>query len=73
MKWNLIESAPKDGEDILCYDQGTFIVCQWSDFEDDGTSWCTHAFGREKGWNDYNYEIHHPSHWMPLPTPQKTK
>lgn len=70
-KWISIESAPKDNGDILCYCNDYQIVCSWSDFEDGGSSWCTHAFGRQKGWNDYNYEIHHPTHWMPLPKPPK--
>lgn len=76
MNWIKIDSAPKDGEDILCFCKATSdyqIVCHWSEYEDDGTSWCTHNFGREKGWNDYQCETHNPSYWMPLPKPPEDK
>jgi hypothetical protein len=58
---------------IICYVHDYQIVCHWSDFEDDGTSWCTHAFDRIKGWNDFQNEVHHPTHWMPLPKPPTDK
>jgi len=69
MEWQLIETAPKDGEDILCFCGDYQIVLSWNDFDDDGSSWCTHAFGRYKGWEDYNNEHHTPILWMPLPNP----
>lgn len=71
MKWISMEKAPKDGTDILCMCKDYQIICAWSDYEDDGTSWSSDAFGRQKGWNDFHYEIHHPTHWMPLPEPPK--
>lgn len=58
---------PKDGTAFLGFCGDYQIVCYWSDYVDDGNSWCTHSFGRQKGWNDFHYETHNPTHWMPLP------
>ena len=71
MNWLPIECAPKDGEDILCYVDDYLIVCRWNEFEDDGTSWCPQVWTQQKGWNDYQNELHYPTHWMPLPKPPK--
>ena len=71
MEWKTIDSAPKNGDYILCFDGDKKIICYWSDYEDDGSSWCTHLFGRQKGWNDWQNEIHHPTHWTELPEDPK--
>jgi len=34
-EWMKINSAPKDGTDILCYEDGVQFVCCWSDYEDE--------------------------------------
>lgn len=67
--WQPIETAPKDGTEILLYfrfghiENGSFVkdrlgYGQWNTF------YRTHCSSR---W-ETPYE---PSHWMPLPTPPK--
>lgn len=54
--WKPIETAPKDGTDILaCWDvlETVFVI-----YFEDG-AW----------WDEYGEEYLEPSHWMPLPTP----
>jgi hypothetical protein len=58
--WQLIETAPKDGEDVLLcqdYGDGTFemVVGAWSDATDE--------------WRSGEPFPHKPTHWMPLPEP----
>ena len=62
IQWQPIETAPKDGTDILCYerghpkipeDNGFMAVAHWSN----GT-WSEDV----SGWVE-------PTHWMPLPEP----
>lgn len=79
MNWYPIETAPKDGTQVLLY--GTF---QWEDYDDiEGmpllgtvvgfwgrTNWVTH---RQESWqavsaNPY-MDLCQPTHWMPLPEP----
>lgn len=58
MEWQPIESAPKDGTDMLvCWCRGgtMAVACWWSD-----------------GWYEANDDIRYvsePTHWMPLPNP----
>lgn len=66
-KWKPIDSAPKNGDDILGYCDDYQIVLRWNEYEDDGSSWCTHMFGKMKGWEDFNNENHQPTHWCELP------
>ena len=54
--WQPIESAPKDGTEILLY---PYAVCKWD--TEDG------AFFRD----DSDIWPQHPTHWMPLPKPPK--
>jgi len=54
--WQPIETAPKDGTEILGY-AGGFLLLSWRDDE-----WHEETF-EESGWN--------PTHWMPMPAPPK--
>jgi hypothetical protein len=59
MNWQPIETAPKDGREILgavgqSY-QGGVVVIQWSDGLD--------------AWLDWDRDFWEPTHWMPLPAP----
>jgi hypothetical protein len=77
MKWQLIETAPKDGTPFLTFSQGAFdnphtgnlgyvstpmLVMSWL------WSYATPYPVDEVGdWHDFhNYD---PTHWMPLPEP----
>lgn len=59
--WQPIETAPKDGTDILAYqrwEEGTerILVMRW----DEKGGWRT---------NVHSFVRFDPSHWMPLPSP----
>lgn len=56
MKWRPIETAPRDGEDVLVWTGGGI----------------ERAFWTSGGWHDtLAYGVLSPSHWMPLPSPPK--
>lgn len=71
MTWQKIETAPKDGTQVLVSGMnGTDIVCQayfadkaayanWS-----GQGWVGWPFGQ-------SVHLADPTHWMPLPDPPK--
>jgi hypothetical protein len=63
--WRDIESAPKDGSEVLCFVGpgyvGGVIMLRWE--MHDG-HWA---------WNDWDYDTWEPTHWMPLPTPPEAK
>lgn len=58
-EWMPIESAPKDGDEILLNSMGDIGVCYWldNDFDGRGAGW---TWGLSKRFNN-------PTHWMPLP------
>ena len=67
MKWQPIETAPKDGRRFLAYeksDENCVYECWWEpDYLHD--EWGC-AVG---GWDD-DWDLQRdPSHWMPLPAP----
>lgn len=55
--WQLIETAPKDGTEVLLFSRGDMAICYW---RDDGgmTDW---TWGLDQAFSL-------PTHWMPLPT-----
>lgn len=65
-EWQPIETAPKDGREILAFAQGShglndtfFAVAQWANGDPDmwtGSGWF------------WPFAIR-PTHWMPLPAP----
>jgi hypothetical protein len=55
--WQPIETAPKDGTDILVYDNGVMFVTSWVDVD----GW--------QGWWETGRVEPPPTHWMPLPDP----
>ncbi len=72
MKWQLIETAPKDGTEII----------GWNGLEVTSFMWLNHADDEGHiGWACSGYEFggilyslhyvpsHPPTHWMPLPEP----
>ena len=71
MNWQPIETAPKDGTEILVYTHcDTIEITAWyqmhvADYEDTGNGLFrkVHKLCHE-GWNSNT-----PTHWMPLPAP----
>lgn len=58
--WQPIETAPRDGSDILVYGRGNYSVAYWS-----GKEW--RDIG-DIGWAGiYGDEGNQPTHWIPLP------
>lgn len=68
-QWRPIETAPKDGTDVLCFcvepefaEEGNphkeFRVCFYGQLQPDYFCWMSH----------YGYE-QRPTHWQPLPNP----
>jgi hypothetical protein len=51
--WQPIETAPRDGTDILVWDRGLFNIAYWSA-----------EYGR---WYNYAALTYYPTYWMPLP------
>ena len=73
MKWQSIETAPKDRTPILAWN-GKF-VCEalWEpDADDKGhVGWCYSTFYNHECYGNYNNsydEDAQPTHWMPLPS-----
>jgi len=66
MNWRPIETAPKDGTEVLVlavYDDGppAYAVAAW-----DGEEWRDVG---DIGWGGMHGEDNQPTHWMPLPAP----
>jgi hypothetical protein len=60
-EWQPIETAPKDGTELLLYGPfvptgGTYMdIGRWTDYAD--------------GFWDWSADDSQPTHWMPLPSP----
>lgn len=67
-EWQPIETAPKDGTQVLITDgTGLCAVASWEDYAAelyDGVGW---RDAGDMGWGGTVY--HAPTHWMPLPSP----
>lgn len=61
MEWLTIDTAPRDGEDILATDGTAMLVTYW--------------YGGSTGWlyryTDNGVDEWFPTHWLPLPEPPK--
>jgi hypothetical protein len=58
MTWQPIETAPRDGTDILCWDGDSVSITYWS------------LYAKKWAWSDtYLEDVTHWTHWMPLPEP----
>lgn len=60
-KWQPIETAPKDGTNILVYSESIGRMIAWYKFNN-------YPFG---DWVNLRFDIISPTHWMPLPEPPK--
>lgn len=80
-EWQPIETAPKDGTDLLLYTAEGITQGQYLDPEKDGPD----SMGHDGGWMSYDGYSYpgrsfgnpkyfcdpqaQPTHWMPLPEP----
>ena len=64
--WRPIETAPKDGSEILlAHPDGSMVVGWWRE---------NGLHGRASGWSDGDdFAMEWPSHWMPLPAAPEEK
>lgn len=62
-QWLPIDTAPKDGTDILLYDGDTMVICRWNERRKEWVD----------SWNQTEFEtdVEPVTHWMPLPEPPK--
>ena len=56
MEWQNIDSAPKDGTEVLLFHRGCCVIGLWMDY------------GHRQCWEDNveGFELE-PTHWQPLP------
>jgi hypothetical protein len=63
-EWQPIETAPRDGHDILITNRGHGMLVRiafWDEAFGVGGRWST--------WPGRNPALYEPTHWMPLPEP----
>jgi len=73
MEWQPIETAPKDGADVLVFYQAAGVAFAHIAYWDDGTE----TDPDDVGWWFYRSSLGRemlegyftPTHWMPLPAP----
>ena len=72
MEWQPIETAPKDGTEILVW-AGSCVVVSWRRLNGIGyprEAWrLVHGAYSSGDEGDWSNEVEHPTHWMPLPAP----
>lgn len=64
MDWQPIETAPKDGTNILVCAEDVMSTVKWDDFFKE---WALVVSGSQSE----DDEFYGPTHWMPLPPPPK--
>ena len=72
MKWQSIDTAPKDRTPILAWNGKFVSEALWEPDEDDGghIGWCYSTFYNLECYGNYNNSYDkdsQPTHWMPLP------
>ena len=60
-EWQPIETAPKDGGEVLLWQEGWGVIRGW--YSGDDKTWY--------GPGAHDSEPCRPTHWMPLPRPPK--
>lgn len=74
MEWQPIETAPKDGTNILISDGSSITTAYWTDEEED-YDWIedpTQKIVYEEGWMTSDFDVgDDATHWMHLPRPPK--
>lgn len=71
MEWQPIETAPKDGSDVLLYfpleglkGWSRVVICHWRTIGDERGHWVW----QDRAVRGYS-DAYKPTHWMPLPEP----
>ena len=77
MQWQPIETAPKDGTEVLLYAPGRLTYGAWTEPSDVPEIKYRDGFAPEPEWEEFApfwsswdggfTEDHPPTHWMPLP------
>jgi len=63
MEWKTIDSAPKDGTDIIVFD--TFFLVSQASYSD-SLGWCLHDTDGGVNEKKDHFDL---THWQPLPAP----
>jgi hypothetical protein len=64
-EWQLIETAPKDGSEILAYANNSILIVRWADCSFDPP--CSMGWASTYDHDAMHYNEEHPTHWMILP------
>ena len=67
-QWQPIETAPKDGTNIILFGEGKVTVGGWVSAEDQGAE-PGEEYLIAAGWWSIDLADNNPTHWMPLPDP----
>jgi hypothetical protein len=69
MTWRPIESAPRDGTDVILGGKGWCEVGWWCHgWRNDGTRWGWYAANTSPS-DCYDGSLNEATHWQPLPDP----
>lgn len=71
-EWQPIETAPKDGTEILASDGIDVFMCKWDENAYKDPSWISTYGDCYTVWDQMeNTFDEHPTHWTPKPEPPK--
>lgn len=83
MKWQPIETAPKDGSAVLLAAPGRVTCGSWLAPSDEPRIYYREGYAPEAEWDDFEpfwqsedggfTQDAPPTHWMPMPEPPDTK
>lgn len=65
MEWKPIETAPKDGTDVLLFANDSIAIAAWQTDWPNRGEWATGYSCADYG----DYYVKNPTHWMSLPEP----
>lgn len=67
-QWLPIESAPKDGTEILAYEKECVFITSWDDSPDGCINYHKGFYSGRKGFGSKGAPLlDYPTHWQPLP------